>query len=355
MTFYRTIVEVLSRWIDLAAAAISAGRESLRTRRHVQLAEEEDGLFRLREGGERDFLPCDKIRIAGGHVDPGAAERLGPVLKGARVELILQPRHFLFRPLELPRRASEFLDGIIRAQIDRLTPWPAADAAFGWHSSFDAANDKIMVTIAATAQARITPFMNAIAAMGADMVSVSAAGQQAGEDFAPIRVCEQKAGQAASMRHIRSILIAVLAGASAIASMSVAANSIIGGMLEARTDDIDSRIAERRAAIQSGHGASEAARELEQRKHQVPASVIVMETLSRILPDDTYLTELRILGDKVQITGLTKDAPALIRLIEQTPHFTRATFFAPTTRSPSEQRDHFHIEAHIEPVYAPGL
>ena len=80
-----------------------------------------------------------------------------------------------------------------------------------------------------------------------------------------------------------------------------------------------------------------------------------IEILSRILPDDTYLTELRILGGKMQIIGVTRDAPALIRLIEQNAHFSQATFFAPTTRSASEQSEHFHIEAHIEPVYTPGL
>jgi general secretion pathway protein L len=95
--------------------------------------------------------------------------------------------------------------------------------------------------------------------------------------------------------------------------------------------------------------------ELERRKHATPSSAIIIEALSRVLPDDTYLTELRILGDKLQIVGVSKDAPSLIRLIEQTHHFSRAVFFAPTTRSPSEMGEHFSIEAHIEPVYTPGL
>jgi general secretion pathway protein L len=108
--------------------------------------------------------------------------------------------------------------------------------------------------------------------------------------------------------------------------------------------------------LQHGHGGtSEAARNLERHKHETPSSIIVIEALSQVLPDNTYLTELRILGDKMQIVGVTKDAPALIRLIEQTSHFSRATFFAPTTRAASEQSEHFHIEAHIEPVYTPGL
>jgi general secretion pathway protein L len=81
--------------------------------------------------------------------------------------------------------------------------------------------------------------------------------------------------------------------------------------------------------------------------------VIVLEVLSQILPDHTYVTELRITGDKMQVVGVTRDAPSLIRLIEQSSQFTRATFFAPTTRSPTEPGEHFHIEARIEPVFTP--
>ncbi len=180
--------------------------------------------------------------------------------------------------------------------------------------------------------------------------------QQPRPDIAAIKICEQKSGQAADQRRFRRILIMLLAVAGVFSAVSVAASAVIGGVIETQRDDLTRRIAERRAAIQSGHdGTSEAALDLQRHKHETPSSVIVIEALSRVLPDDTYLTELRILGDKMQIVGVTRDAPSLIRLIEQTSHFSRATFFAPTTRSPSEAGERFSIEAHIEPVYTPGL
>jgi len=53
---------------------------------------------------------------------------------------------------------------------------------------------------------------------------------------------------------------------------------------------------------------------------------------------------LRIEGGKVQIGGSATNAPPLIRLIEQSRHFTQATFYAPTTRAPSDPGERFHID-----------
>lgn len=358
MISYADIVETCSRWIDRVAMTIVAGRQSLRAIPYVQLAEQDDGTFTVRKGSQGDVLdfPGLPVRISGDHAAPEVARLLDPVLRGAKVEVLLQPRRFMFRPLELPRRALDFLDGIVRAQIDRLTPWSADAAAFGWHSEVDPANDRIDVTIAATAKTLIAPFINAVAALGADTIILSAALAHPVGDAATIKISEQKAGQAADARRLRRILIGLAAGGSAFASLSIAANAIVGGMFETQRDDVLRRVEERRAMMQPGrNGASEAARALEQHKHEIPSTVIAIEALSQVLPDDTYLTELRILGDKMQIVGVTKDAPSLIRLIEQTSHFSKATFFAPTTRSASEQTEHFHIEARIEPVYTPGL
>jgi general secretion pathway protein L len=50
----------------------------------------------------------------------------------------------------------------------------------------------------------------------------------------------------------------------------------------------------------------------------------------------------------LRLVGITKDAPSLIGLLEQSGYFTRATFFAPTTRSSAEAGERFHLEAVIQ-------
>jgi general secretion pathway protein L len=97
------------------------------------------------------------------------------------------------------------------------------------------------------------------------------------------------------------------------------------------------------------NSTANARRILGQHKNDAVAAVQILDTLSQILPDHTYVTELRIEDQKLHIVGVTRDAPSLIGLIEQSGRFARATFFAPTTRAQSDTLERFHIEAVIRP------
>jgi general secretion pathway protein L len=355
MNLLRQISHGLSRWIDCVAAWIVAAYAKVVSAPGVQLVEEAHGVFTVRAAGKGAKNPPERIRIVDGQVVASGSDNAAALLKSSRADVLLQPTSFVFRPLELPRRATEFLDGIVRAQIDRLTPWSAENAAFGWSAPAEIANDRIMVTVAATARAAVMPLVGAIAGLGADSIVVStlAPGAQAGP--VAIKVLDQRVRGALELSRVRRAVAAVLLAAFLLAAAAVATDVLVGGELDARQADLSHRIAAQRASLRSGRdaGRDSALAALERRRHETPSSVIVLEVLSQILPDHTYVTELRIQGDKMQVIGVTRDAPSLIRLIEQSSHFTRATFFAPTTRSPSEPGEHFHIEARIEPVFTP--
>ena len=86
--------------------------------------------------------------------------------RGSRVEAQLQSDHVMFCPLDFPSQAGGFLDGMIRAQIDRLTPWTANDAVFGWSPPTTAANERIEVTFAATSKLKVEPLLQFVQCAG---------------------------------------------------------------------------------------------------------------------------------------------------------------------------------------------
>jgi general secretion pathway protein L len=351
MNALQPIIAWLSRWIDDVASALLRISGIVRFNRKIRLVEQLDGGFLVQTANKRSLGAPVRIE-EGAFVGPISAKTRA-LLAGSQIEVVLQTSRFVFRPLELPRRANEFLDGVVRAQIDRLTPWNQRDAAFGWSAPSPLGVDRMVVTVAATALATITPIVKVLADRRADSILVSTINDAAGVDPAPIVVFVQRGGAELRLRRLRRTLITSLVLICVGTGVSAGAAIIVGNDLDTERLGLERRIAERHAALISGRGsiADEALAALEARKRTTPAGVIVIEALSQTLPDDTYLNELRIEGGKVQIAGLTRDAPALIRLIEQSQHFTHATFFAPTTKAPTESGERFHIEAHIEPVF----
>ena len=360
MTVVQTIISGFWRWLDQVAEVMVAGIAQLTATRTVRLVEGESGQFEIDAPdvrGSEQHSSAGQFRLEDGKLVSDQFENAEAKLRGNRVELILRPDRFLFRPLELPARAAEFLAGVVRAQIDRLTPWIADDAAFGNSEPADVGGGRIVVTVAATAKTMVTPYVQAFTRLGVRSITMITPSPDRPNAFA-IKIWDENVGGTRDIPHARRILFAVLAGGCLIAATAVTAATIIDGNLQARQDELAHRIVQRRSAAIAARSATGdpvtlAERALARRKNEMPASVIVLETLSDILPDHTYVAEMRIEADTLRITGFTRDAPSLIRLIEQSHRFTRATFFAPTTRAPSDPGNRFSIEARILPVFTP--
>ena len=342
------VAQSWSRWIDDVTAGLKRAASKFRKKRVIELTEQEDASFLVSEWRRGAAKPVGDPRLRFSQDGVAGPEKAQELLVRSEVHLLLSSSRFLFRSVELPRGADQFVEGVVRSQIDRLTPWTASDAIYGWGPPADAGPARIAVTVAATGRAMIEPIVNAVAARHADFIRVSA---QAMEGAAAIPVWSQRSDQSADRRMRRDVQIIFAATGLGFAA-SLAAWVVAGDYLEAREKAIEDSIAERRSELvrQSGSALERAAQALEARKRMTPSAVIVLEELSKALPDDAHLTELRIEEGKVQIVGLAQDAPALIRLIEQSGRFSHATFFAPTVRAPTGG-DTFHIEARPEPPF----
>lgn len=345
MSLWGTISEILTRWTETVAAGIVALATRLVSPRIVRLIEDDTKAdsFTL-QGGKASG---EKVAFAGGHFAGGDLE---PLAKGSRLELILRSDRFLVRPLELPARATEFIEGIVRVQIDRLTPWTAAEAVFGCTPPIAAGSGKVVTTIAASTRAATQPYIAGLAALHpASLLVFTSAGEQARD---MIKVFEQQARGLLDRQRLSRLLRLTLAGATVAAVLALVADALVGNYLDGRQSEVNSELTARRVALRLDRNGAEQSpmAALARRKRENQASVIAIEELSRILPDNTYVTELHIDGNTLQVVGVTSDAPSLIRLMEQSEHFARATFFAPTTRAPSDPGDRFHIEAKLQPV-----
>jgi len=79
--------------------------------------------------------------------------------------------------------------------------------------------------------------------------------------------------------------------------------------------------------------------------------VRVWEELTRILPDDAWLTDISIDGDMLTITGFAaKSAAALIATLDASELFSAPNFTSPVVRIPGQSGERFEIRLRVQPA-----
>ncbi|UFZ07878.1 PilN domain-containing protein [Bradyrhizobium ontarionense] len=366
MTMSTRLRRELAAWIGSVADTVVDTVGRLNIKPPIQLIETERNVFIMRMSARsgRSVPPGWQIVLTDNEAGrPALPDSWKAAVRGSRIEVMLMPYRFLSRPLDLPKRAVEFLDAMIRSQLDRLTPWTANEAEFGYTAPVDISGERIATTVIAAPRTTLDPLIHVAESWSAGSIVLFAAPEAAPATIddqlgatGGTKLTERRLRGSLEVGRVSRALAAVLVVAAVSATLSVAMTGIIGGKLEEQQGLLSHKISERRAALRLNPEGSDnpALSGLMRRKQEMAAAVILLEALSKILPDNTHVTELRIEKDKLQITGMTQDAPALVKLIEQSAHFTHATFFAPTTRSADDPGERFHIEAGIKPHLGPG-
>src|SRR5262249_30873022 len=158
-------------------------------RPQIVLAGQSAGLLtaKLKSAQKGTALPDVSFRIANGRPSPPLSPDWQAAFRGSRVETEFAPHQVLFRPLDFPKQAEDFLDGMIRSQLDRLTPWPADDAVFGWSSPSTTEQDRIELTLAAASKQEIEPLVQLAAGLGAQSLATFAAPPAAADSSEKIK------------------------------------------------------------------------------------------------------------------------------------------------------------------------
>jgi general secretion pathway protein L len=358
------IVAIIRRWIDVLATLFLAWREHRRERRSL-IIRNENGQLVMQQGElNRDAIIRDvrsepeppRILTAGTAVpaDVARAARDGFVI------LELPGDKFVTRRINVPAPAREFLPGVVRNQLERLSPWPTDQAAYGFDAEVNGEDAGILdVRVLIASRAVIDDTRDELAAIGLRVDRIVARepdAQAAADKPANIvaiwsRLADASGESLEGVRRLIGVGIAAAIGTAVVLTLwALASASSIRNENEALA--ARSKVLQRQ--VQAGRTpASIASLPPAERawvfKETSASSVIVIEVLSRALPDAAYLTEFRLEGATLRIIGLANDAPALLAPLEQSGHLTNVHFFAPTTRGPDGKLFRFHVEARVEP------
>ncbi len=86
------------------------------------------------------------------------------------------------------------------------------------------------------------------------------------------------------------------------------------------------------------------------KKQAAPPLIILLDELSRLLPDDTWVQQFNLKGKELQIQGETGSSSKLIALIESAKILHDANFRSPLTKGTMPSSERYHLAAEIKVV-----
>jgi general secretion pathway protein L len=347
------IPAILRRWIETLATILLAWQERRREQYALTVAYENQHVVVRESRSGRD--------ITQPHFRAGqkVSADLVRAARNSFVVLEFPADKVVRRDITVPAQAQKFLSGVIRNQIERLSPWQPNNVVYGFNAQPSGEDASVIeVRILMASRTDIDASRHDLTALGVQVDRIVANGStvEAVDNAAGSVTLWSRLTDASRDRPEGTDRLIVLGiGAIVAVSMCLSLWAFVStGLVRDESESLAARAKALQRQVQGGRtSAAAAAMPPAERawflKETSISSVILIEALSRALPVSAYLTEIRVENATLRMTGLADDAPALLAPLEQSGHLTGVHFFAPTTRGPDGKSFRFSIEAHVEP------
>jgi general secretion pathway protein L len=289
----------------------------------------------------------------------------GGAVSAPRVTLALPPRQVLRRTVTLPAAIEENLRQALAYDLDRHTPFRADELYFDAAVvGRDPASGTIRVELAAARRAVVDQAIQVAESLGANVGGVSPEEPSRAADsrlslVPDARRAERSAGQRWRFWVPFGLLLAAALAAAAIPIVQKRQYAIA---LHQHVDEARSR-----AAVSEGlrneldRLAADYNFALE-RKFAYPPTLVVLEEVTRLLPDDTWLTQMEVKSNargkesqrELLLRGESANAGRLITLFEESKVFAQAAPRSPTTKIQPGPGEIFDLAAQLRTLPMPG-
>ncbi|MDH3230460.1 MAG: hypothetical protein OEN55_11770 [Alphaproteobacteria bacterium] len=297
-----------------------------------------------------------RTRLGSVDLAAGAAQQRAAIagLVGGRMRrdvivLALPAERVLRKTLDLPLAAESELADLLRFELDRQTPFSPEQACYDYRvMARDRQSGRMRVEMAVAPRDAVERALSIAAGWGLAPGLVTAAGDEESErafDLSGRAAPNGFGGRAVLTALLAAVAAALLAVAVALplqwqAAAAAEAERALAAAREAAREAADLREALGRRR--------QDARFLIDRKLDTPMAVSVLADLTRLLPDDTYLFELRLQGGRLRVRGYAPAASPLLELFERHPRLDSARFESPVTRVPGIDKERFDLSAALD-------
>jgi len=302
--------------------------------------------------------PLASARIARSDYSPASIDDFLKARALDRGQLVLGvrlPRDQIFsRQVILPLEAAGSIDEIVVQDFLAKTPFRLPDIYHDHQPR--TVGDKVVVWQWIVRREFVADAAQSAGIDLADVAFVDSEGESTGDAPASMLILRRDRGERRSWQRKAFYVLAL--GASFLAVTTCAhkywrQQSILDN-LGAELTTARARAQQVRTALDKLDQRQAAIVRVRSQKRDVPGLLEVWEEVSRTLPLDSWLTELRLSeiaqrqDQLVVMTGLSTAAANLVALVDKSPMFADAALTAPIAVDSIEQRERFTLQAKLQ-------
>ena len=294
---------------------------------------------------------ADRSELRAEAVEPGEAglielARLAKARPELPVGLRFGPQDCYVRVLELPAQAEADFGRILDLDMERTTPFRAADVLTAYCITPGAAapHGKRAVRHVIVKRKTIDLLVEKLRDLGIEPAFADCWSDDRRSGL-PVNLLAdpRREGQSSSPG-----LLPAMAGLLVVLAVGAVAVPIIRhrnalDALSARTAAARSEAATVRQAVEASQAASAQIAAMSRLlRARIPLARI-MEELTAVLPDSAWVSDVRMDGDVVEFTGFAKSAASLVAPLENSPLFMQASLTSPVVFDSSEDKERFSM------------
>jgi general secretion pathway protein L len=271
---------------------------------------------------------------------------------GAPTCLRLDAERALRTIVDLPLAAEANLDEVVSFELDRHTPFRADQAAFSHRVlERDPAGQRLRIELIVVPRPVIDQAIAVATRLQLDVDRIDIGDTASGNLAGSGNLLPSRSPVARQRSRERTFVYALSAAAAALALVAVYLP------VHSMQRTADSLQQEFEAAKKSAVAAAALQKEIDalrkdelflvdRKRDRLTVSNLLLEA-TRILPDDTWLSEWQLAGGEMQLTGYAGSASALVNLLEQSKIFRNTTFQSPVVQDGKSGRERFHVATQV--------
>jgi general secretion pathway protein L len=272
-----------------------------------------------------------------------------PRAAGKATVLRLEEADVLGKTVSLPVAAERELDQVLAFEMDRETPFKPEELYWNHRIiAVDRQNGRLSVSLSLVPRATLDPLLATLAQIGIRPTRAEIADDPDKGFYLPL---DGDGGRAhhASTRFLWPAAACCAALALAAAVTPFVRQELTLASLEREVAVGRSAAAEADNLRQEIDRLSGTAGFIESERDKAGRPLTVVAAATRVLPDDTYLTEMELRQRKVTLSGRSAGAARLIGALAADGEFRNPAFSAPVTRLEALHAELFTINAEFGP------